>query len=107
MLYQVFDISMPEWTDDFSVALVSSGEYFLSLYTRFYPVSLLFFIFKKYAVFEPLPVYDILKFKSFIDPSAVKSSWQLYEGYIVAEGMDILPYTSNDRFFFPFFHFLK
>lgn len=55
LLYQVFDVSMPEWTDDFSVALIAS------------------------------------------DPSSVKHSWQLFEGYVVAEGMDILPYTSNDR----------
>ncbi|GFQ72567.1 rapamycin-insensitive companion of mTOR [Trichonephila clavata] len=55
LLYKIFDISIPEWTDDFSIALNSS------------------------------------------DPSALKSSWQLYEGYIVAEGLDVLPYSSKDR----------
>ncbi|XP_035210908.1 rapamycin-insensitive companion of mTOR-like isoform X2 [Stegodyphus dumicola] len=55
LLYQIFDVPVPEWTDDFSAALSSS------------------------------------------DPSAVKSSWQLYEGYVVAEGVDILPYSSNNR----------
>ncbi|GFS75960.1 rapamycin-insensitive companion of mTOR [Trichonephila clavipes] len=55
LLYKIFDISIPEWTDDFSIALNSS------------------------------------------DPSALKPSWQLYEGYIVAEGLDVLPYSSKDR----------
>ncbi|XP_071034763.1 rapamycin-insensitive companion of mTOR [Parasteatoda tepidariorum] len=55
IFYQLFDINIPEWTDDFSVALCSS------------------------------------------DPSAYKTSWQLYEGYIVSEGTDILSYSSKDR----------
>ncbi|XP_054724795.1 rapamycin-insensitive companion of mTOR-like [Uloborus diversus] len=55
LLYQLFDISVPEWTDDFNIAIASA------------------------------------------DPSAVKSSWQLYEGYVVAEGIDVLPYSSKDR----------
>ncbi|GIX98311.1 rapamycin-insensitive companion of mTOR [Caerostris darwini] len=55
LLYKIFDLSIPEWTDDFTAALSSS------------------------------------------DPSSQKVSWQLYEGYIVAEGLDILPYSSKDR----------
>ncbi|CAL1276053.1 unnamed protein product [Larinioides sclopetarius] len=55
LLYKIFDVTIPEWTDDFSVALISS------------------------------------------DPSVSKLSWQLYEGYIVAEGLDVLPYCSKDR----------
>ncbi|XP_055941079.1 rapamycin-insensitive companion of mTOR-like [Argiope bruennichi] len=55
LLYKIFDVTIPEWTDDFSIALSSS------------------------------------------DPSTSKMSWQLYEGYIVAEGLDILPYSSKDR----------
>ncbi|XP_076355898.1 rapamycin-insensitive companion of Tor isoform X1 [Tachypleus tridentatus] len=55
LFFDLFCLPSPEWTDDFSVAILSA------------------------------------------DPSVMQHSWQLYEGFVAAEGRDILPHVAKHR----------
>ncbi|CAG2101936.1 unnamed protein product [Medioppia subpectinata] len=55
LLFELFYLSTPEWTDDFTAALMSS------------------------------------------DISSMQNTWQLYDGFVAAEGKAILPFITKNR----------
>lgn len=75
----VFRLPVPEWTDDFVIALKSIGMC----------ISCCFI--------EVCYIGRIIFHCCFIDPYQMQNSWKLSEGFVAEEARSLLPYRANAR----------
>lgn len=79
----VFRLPVPEWTDDFVIALKSIGMHISPLYAVEWEVCHI--------------GCKITCLCSFIDPYQMHNSWKLSEGFVAEEARSLLPYRANAR----------
>ena len=84
VLFDVFRIPQPEWTDNFLQALASVGMY------RTQTIQETWYQFKKPCLFAA-------KNFLFVDPSEKHESWRLTEGFVAEEGKALLSHLAKTR----------
>ena len=77
----VFRLPVPEWTDDFVVALKSIGIY----------------IFRRLMGSNATLIVKHTCLCSSIDPYQMQNSWKLSEGFVAEEARSLLRYRANAR----------
>ena len=75
----VFRLPVPEWTDDFVIALKSIGMCISRRLIKVWYVGRRTF------------------HCCFIDPYQMQNSWKLSEGFVAEEARSLLPYRANAR----------
>lgn len=88
ILYSVFQIQTPVWTDSFTDAVTSVGVFDSHMHT-YLPMHS-----NKHTHTHALKRAHM---QMYTDPAQPKHEWSLSEGFVVAEGFDLLPPKTVDR----------